>query len=1192
MIGGAKGIGIGLDFGIGNQSRPKGSGEYLDPAVKEALCGIWIADQNTNESPTRSIIKNKIPNKGGDFEILNAAYGGMSGFNGYDYNFNSSTFNLHSVAGVKLNDHTINVLRVKNYIFMSANLRNITFKIKVTGLEEAKNRKEIEGQLIIYNSATDTGRTEIREDGIHEVNVQSGIDTGDIYFYIPGRDKSKDQVLTSPIVIEEVARYQGAFVTDGVDDLIVSEKSVSDMLGGSNEITVVSMIHQIDIPKTTALNNVVCRTVEENLDIYYNPIIEKQKTGIYGYTYNNDSIVAINNILGDKEDYKYSKGNHASYKDSYSVEGYINKGDYIYSVSQVAWYWTIIAKRVLTADEINQVIAYYNLDKYVAPDTYYDVKKQGITNENHAEFGDKLIDYSGNGKDMQLYNFGWNLDSGIGLYYQNFNNLSGGVDKSAPNGTKDSFKIHLTNTGSNPTWRFLWGTFASNKIKFKVTGIYNSSLISGVSFRANNNENNIFIDSDGIYEFDNIDTTRNDIGFSLTYINAEGNANKDIDITLEQVPSFEGALVFDGVDDYGKVEGLPIYKDYTVAADYIRLSTNGLGPVISKSKTAQNGYAIFNYVASDKKSLGTYSFGNLTNMATTDNESKIYYQSKYINQGSPINVGGGEDTDTLWMSAIRDGDVRHANIAVKSFLQYPYSLSEFLLERQLKKRKLGTLYPDMVEFRPIINANISTILNISFKLNDSQTISAGEYIPINSGVSIRIDLINYQLDEVSLLKVNGQTIQIRKLGDYWKGDFTVTKSPQKINISIDSYVLYENMDFPYPFIPNLYWDKDLKNRITWGDKVKVGSTIYGHLDTNLLPELYTHNRIIYKGQTVNMLPIIVEDYMYFGVVSKRYLKENEPKCILSPERLRLPNEVYKRIGCIPDISGHYNHGFFYNLAYTEESGATADGAIKLDGVNDYISIHNLGSGGKQVLMKVNWTNDDSIVYDQRNTLVSNNHFAIYTVADAIAYNARNNGQTFIDGVLNISILSNKLKGITHNITIANDEDTDSQNPTIGKSNYNNASYANMLLYTFMLFDEIDNDETIMELNEAIGIENNIQGGGLMVDFTTWPIVRNPVLEVSPSSIHITNIKEMNFFMEVFSTILVIPSIKIRVTGVAKGRGVAYRYCKSDGTFDSYWCETDGEHTLPESVHSQQQSYSGFRTNFIGDCDILIEQLTD
>lgn len=48
--------------------------------------------------------------------------------------------------------------------------------------------------------------------------------------------------------------YYGAFVTDGIDDLITSTKTVQEMLGGSNEITVVSMAHKKRHEKHQKLN--------------------------------------------------------------------------------------------------------------------------------------------------------------------------------------------------------------------------------------------------------------------------------------------------------------------------------------------------------------------------------------------------------------------------------------------------------------------------------------------------------------------------------------------------------------------------------------------------------------------------------------------------------------------------------------------------------------------------------------------------------------------------------------------------------------------------------------------------------------------------------------------------------------------------------------------------------------------------
>ena len=70
-------------FGLRNKS----GGNYINPSVKESLVGVWIADQNTNESPTRNIIKNTIKDKGGDLELLNFGYKLNSGYGKYEEDF-------------------------------------------------------------------------------------------------------------------------------------------------------------------------------------------------------------------------------------------------------------------------------------------------------------------------------------------------------------------------------------------------------------------------------------------------------------------------------------------------------------------------------------------------------------------------------------------------------------------------------------------------------------------------------------------------------------------------------------------------------------------------------------------------------------------------------------------------------------------------------------------------------------------------------------------------------------------------------------------------------------------------------------------------------------------------------------------------------------------------------------------------
>jgi hypothetical protein len=375
--------------------------------------------------------------------------------------------------------------------------------------------------------------------------------------------------------------------------------------------------------------------------------------------------------------------------------------------------------------------------------------------------------------------------------------------------------------------------------------------------------------------------------------------------------------------------------------------------------------------------------------------------------------------------------------------------------------------------------------------------------------------------------------------------------------------------------------------VSWGDKIKVGSSITrigSFNDCNLLKSIYTVSNAKLNGSPLPSTPHVVEKSMVFTCTATWAFDNNEPKCILSPRLLRIPNSSYKILGHIPDISGHGNHGKINNSAYAGASGANGylqnfsewtkasgvsstdsvisssnnlvaangwiayvtsgtviptfkveisgipvngnlrfegsdqtlvngvntiqgitttkvtgfyissgydndwsnlkieqigeyEGAYCLDGVDDFVTIPTV-TGGKQVLMKVNWDGSNSaLLYDQRGY---NNEFAIYNdSADSDgnpipAYNGRNNGQTYIDGILNSNIKASELRAITHNITITNElsAGVNKFSPVIGSNRLHNAYFVNMALYDFMLFDEISTDDKILELNEYVGIEGN------------------------------------------------------------------------------------------------------------------------
>lgn len=559
--------------------------------------------------------------------------------------------------------------------------------------------------------------------------------------------------------------YYGAFVTDGVDDQITSTKTVQEMLGGSNELTIVSMVHQVK----DSVNNVsFTNYIRGSANGYFRNIVNNyDKTGIYGYTSSDfKSLSVINNILGDKNDYTSNDDNRDSIiNGNFSVQGYsYNDGNNTGDFSSVAWYWTFIANRVLTTDEINQVIAYYNLDRTLKPDILCNTIKQGITNDNHAEFGDKLIDFSGNGRDIQLNNLAWDGDSGIGKYnYPNWkvtatiaNTYSTIVNYPTVNGT---YSINV-----NGVSELMQSIGLHLEIKYTTsTGIiYND------------------IKQDGVYSYILPDGATD---LTLGFGGIPGIVNEPCNITITQIPSHAGALCLDGINDFGKVTGMPIYKDYTVIADYERFYlepiTGGRASILSKSSKVGDGSFIFNLESQDG-GKACYTFGEANGNISDDITRIIRYQSKYYNTKT-LSIGTAEDNDFMVLGKVREVDSRYFCGAIYSLMSFPYSMSEFLIERQLKKHKLGTLYPDMVEFRPIVKSNLP-YSSISYSVNP------GEYISVDSMVTITVTLPNTS-DKLMELSCNAIS-DISISGDNGVYEITgkIVKSPQKINMIISSYL--------------------------------------------------------------------------------------------------------------------------------------------------------------------------------------------------------------------------------------------------------------------------------------------------------------------------------------------------------------------------------------------------------------------
>ena len=762
---------------------------YISPDVLSSLAGVWIADGKSNTDPDRNIIKNKLPGRGGDFEILNAAYEGMSGCNGYPVVFgdNKTWEHLSGTANYTSDttSTTIHITHVRlanrgllySYVKENGVLTNIkeipAFRVTVKGLEGnskfvykylATKDATRETSIFLSNGTHKLAKSFVPTDALLDstTNVWIGM------FISPISEEVTE--FDCDITIEVLPEYEGAFVTDGVDDMIVSQNPVSEMLGGSNELTVVSMMCQIsDTSDPVNRNNWLFTPTS-----YLESKIEKGKpgkTGIYGYTstdIRNGQISNVNTILGDKNDYIANSLLESTGLDYFSVEGFNNQG--IWYTSSVAWYWTFIAKRVLTTDEINQVIAYFNLDKYVKPDIYYDVKKQGLTNDNHTQFGDKLIDYSGNSRDLQLFNIGWNPGSGIGKYVTNFGIWS----KDAESKISYNSYSFTVNGSLKRTW-LMWYVTELPSFKIKVSGI-NSNGYVDYEYYDNGSLKNFRLDKDGIHTLPPSGASSNGHGFKVNDTSLDWTG-----LVIEQIPDFAGALCFDGVDDYGQFVGDLGLKDYTVVIDraYPIVST----PQFTATSDAAGENANTPFLVEHRSvnaNESTYSY--LANTAISINkEREICYQSTYqykdtvINKGSSTSLGTGL---TIARYGINNG---YSALALYSFMLFHYSMSKFLIERQLKKHKLGTLYPGMVEFRPIVKSNIP-YSSISYSVNP------GEYVAEGSTVTITITLSNSSDKLVGISSNAISDISISGDNGIYEVTGKITKSPQKINIVISSYL--------------------------------------------------------------------------------------------------------------------------------------------------------------------------------------------------------------------------------------------------------------------------------------------------------------------------------------------------------------------------------------------------------------------
>lgn len=285
----------------------------------------------------------------------------------------------------------------------------------------------------------------------------------------------------------------------------------------------------------------------------------------------------------------------------------------------------------------------------------------GLTNEEMSK-NPVWVDKTGNGHDLQMKNFAWGGMSGVGGYVQNFNNFKNNatVDKvRIDEQSSNSIKVTILTTGISNAIYIPKNIYQFNKsysIKISSEG-YNEGDLS-LSFYAPSTSTattvKVPLNPNGITE---IHAIKGD-DFLAVYLDVGGKVGS---ITIEQLPLYPGALVFDGVDDYGTCDNFPVMtkeKGYTVVVlrQWITRGKGALGLVSNVKNWLKDGAFLLEYRNIQADHLNKpISFGAIG--SENGLPHILTYQTSKSYNGVSITTGNFEGTDVLHVGKLAPTNV-------------------------------------------------------------------------------------------------------------------------------------------------------------------------------------------------------------------------------------------------------------------------------------------------------------------------------------------------------------------------------------------------------------------------------------------------------------------------------------------------------------------------------------------------------
>lgn len=269
----------------------------------------------------------------------------------------------------------------------------------------------------------------------------------------------------------------------------------------------------------------------------------------------------------------------------------------------------------------------------------------GLTNEQMAA-NPVWVDKTGNGYDLQLKNFSWKGMSGVGGYVADIDEW--GTNSTAAYFERNSIKITATFKENASLGLLYHNIKLRQSCVLKVTGIPEGCD----AFWDDRLGNRFYMSEDGVYEIIPSNFLAEALYLSIEKYPERWYGSK---LTIEQLPLYPGALVFDGVDDYGVCDNFPILtkeKGYTVVAlrqwDQDFLNTTLTGGLLSTRNYSTGEGVAFEKIESSNKGYWNLGAGGIIDFAKspfTWQTSKQYNNVGILkgdkNHGKPLCVGCG-----------------------------------------------------------------------------------------------------------------------------------------------------------------------------------------------------------------------------------------------------------------------------------------------------------------------------------------------------------------------------------------------------------------------------------------------------------------------------------------------------------------------------------------------------------------------